>query len=254
MPRIVRTPLSTEHRYYRAYYLNHHHSKLTKMKNYTTLVAAILLLCFMFHSCKKEAIQEVPKFENLRNLPDAAEKRIAFNGLTSIEKADFWKYNLKNYMNSLTPMQKNLVMDIYKKLSPTVYEKGTADYITFTTLIIPGWLKKAEAIFSKDKISELFYSMEGEKVVNSTANSYALEQVPQEAVTYYSESAPDCICNIGSSYSCKKKAIEVGTGGVKMTVSYGSCNYSTRSSICDRDDYGCGFSGLWACNGNTCTY
>lgn len=221
------------------------------MKKYAILVAASLLLCFILQSCKKETLQGVAKFENLRNLTNAAEMRIAFTELTSSEKADFWKYNLRNSMIGLTPLQRKLVRDIYNKLSPAVYERGTNDNITFTTLVIPGWLKKADGIFSKDKISELFYFMEGEKIVNNTASSYVLEQVP---VTYYSESAPDCLCNIGSSYSCKKKEIEVGTGGGKIKVTYGSCSYSTSAYICDRDDYGCGFLSTWACNGNLCTF
>jgi hypothetical protein len=221
------------------------------MKKYTLLVAASLLLFVVLQSCKKETLPGDAKFENLRNLSDAGKMRIAFNGLTSVEKADFWKYNLKKYLNSMTRPQQKMVMEIYNTLSPAVYEKGTNDNITFTTLIIPGWLKKAEALFSKDKISELFYFLEGEKIVNTPASSYALEGVP---VTYYSESAPDCLCNIGSSYSCKKKEIVVGTTGITMKVVYGSCSYSTSAGICDRDDYGCGFSGLWSCNGNSCTF
>lgn len=224
------------------------------MKKFTILVAANLFLCFILQSCQKETYQGVAKFENLRNLKDAGKMRIAFNGLTSIEKADFWRHNLKSGMIGLTASQRKLVMEIYNKLSPAIYEKGTNDYITFTTLVVPAWLKKAEALFSKDKISELFYFLEGEKVVDAAASSYVLDQVPREPVAYYSESAPDCLCNIGSSYTCKKKQIEVGTGGAKMTVTYGSCNYTTNAYVCDRDDYGCGFSGLWSCNGNNCTF
>ena len=220
----------------------------------TSLLQQVLLSCFILQSCKKETLQGVAKFENLRNLSDAGKMRIAFNGLTSIEKADFWKYNLKNSMTGLTTLQKNTVTEIsITRLSPAVYEKGTNDHITFTTLIIPAWLKKAEAIFSKDKISELFYFLEGETIVNTTAASYALEQVPREPVNYYSESAPNCLCNIGSSYTCKKKEIQVGTGGANIKVSYGTCNYSISAYICDRDDYGCGFLGTWSCNGNSCS-
>jgi hypothetical protein len=224
------------------------------MKKFHILVAASLIHLFFLQSCKKETLQGVAKFENLRNLTDAAKMRIAYNGLTSVEKADFWKYNLKNSMAGLTTLQKNLVREIYNTLSPALYENGTDDYITLTTLVIPGWLKKAEALFSKDKISHLFYFLEGEKVVNTVASAYALDQVTREPQDYYSESAPNCLCNIGSSYTCKRKQIEVGTGGAKMTVSYGICNYSTSASICDRDDYGCGFMGTWACNGNNCSY
>jgi len=219
------------------------------MKKYTILVAVNIVVFFILQSCKKETLQKVDKFENLSNLSDAAEKRIAFSGLTSVEKADFWKYTIKNNMTGLTPSQRKLVGDIYSQLSPAVYEKGTNDHITFTTLIVPAWLKKAEAIFSKDKISELFYFLEGEKVVDVTANAYTLDQLP-----IYDESAPNCMCNIGSTYSCRKREISVGTTGAQMKTVFGSCTYSSSSYICDRDDYGCGFAGLWSCNGNSCIF
>lgn len=227
------------------------------MKKIDILVAASLLFCLILQSCKKETLQGVAKFENLRNLTDAGKMRIAFNGLTSIEKADFWKYNLKNSMAGLTTPQKNLVTEIHNKLSPAVYENGTTENITFTTLVIPAWLKKAELLFSKSKISELCYFLEGEQIAGTATNSYSLDQVPQSPqsqLAIYSESAPDCLCNIGSSYSCKKREITVGTTGGNIKETYGSCTYSRNAYICDRDDYGCGFMGAWSCNGNLCVY
>lgn len=224
------------------------------MKKYSILIAAGLFLCFILQSCNKETVQGVAKFENLRNLSDAGKMRIAFNGLTSVEKADFWKYNLKSSLNSLTTSQKKLVMEIYNKLSPAVYEKETNDHVTFTTLIIPDLLKKAELIFSKSKIWELFYFMEGEQIAGTAESSYSLDQVPQSQIAQYDEAGPNCLCNIGSSYSCKKREISVGTSGATIKETYGSCTYSRNSYVCDRDDYGCGFSGLWSCNGNLCSY
>ena len=218
------------------------------------MLQQVLYLCFILQSCKKETLQGVAKFENLRNLPNAAKMRIAFNGLTSVEKADFWKYNLKNSMAGLTTLQKNLVIDIYNKLSPAVYENGTTENLTFTTLVIPAWLKKAELIFSKSKISELCYFLEGEQIAGTAESSYILDQVPQSQLAVYSESAPNCLCNIGSSYSCKKREISVGTSGANIKETYGSCTYSRSAYICDRDDYGCGFFGAWSCNGNLCAY
>jgi hypothetical protein len=62
------------------------------------------------------------------------------------------------------------------------------------------------------------------------------------------------LCNIGSTYTCKKKEITVGTTGITFKEVYGSCSYSSTNGVCDRDDYGCGFMGWWSCNGNTCTF
>ena len=224
------------------------------MKKFDILVAASLIFFFILQSCKKESLKEVPKYQSLRNLPNAAAMRIAFIELTSAEKASFWKYNINNNIPGMTPSQKNLIMDLYQRLTPAVYEKGTTENLTFTTLVIPAWLKKAELLFSKSKISELCYFMEGEQSVGPVGSPYTLDQVPQSQLAVYSESAPNCLCNIGSTYSCKKREISVGTTGANIKEVYGSCTYSRSAYICDRDDYGCGFMGLWSCNGNLCVY
>ena len=221
------------------------------MKRYTHFAAAILFIGFTSQSCEKESFSRVEKFESLLSLPGSSERRIAFNQLASTDKANFWKYNLRKNMNELTGIQRKLVTEIYDQLSPAAYEKGSNDNVQLKTLIIPKWLEKAEPLFSKDKLWKLFYFMEGEKIVRVSANSYVMEQVPQ--TEFYNESAPDCLCNIGSSYTCKKKSITVGTS-TTINVTYGSCSYTKAGGICDRDDYGCGFSQLWSCNGNTCTF
>jgi hypothetical protein len=250
---MMRTSFLDEYRDRQKFFLNHH-QKFTKMKKYATSVAASLLLYFIFQSCRKETVHNVPKYESLRNLPNAAEMRIAFIELTSAEKASFWKYNIKKNIPGMTPSQKTIVMDLYQKLSPAVYENGTSDNITFKTLFVPDWLKKAETIFSKSKIWEMFYFLEGEQIAGTINSSYSLDQVPQSQIAAYDESAPNCLCNIGSSYSCKKREISVGTSGANIKEIYGSCTYSRNAYVCDRDDYGCGFMSAWACNGNLCTY
>jgi len=221
------------------------------MKRYTHFAAAILLVGFTLESCKKESFSGVEKFESLLSLPGSSERRIAFNELASTDKANFWKYNLRKNMDGLTGIQRKLVGEIYDQLSPAAYENGSNDNVRLKTLIVPKWLAKAETLFSKDRLWELFYFMEGEKIVSVSPDSYILEQVPQSE--FYSESAPDCLCNIGSSYTCKKKQISIGTSS-SINVTYGSCSYTKRAGICDRDDYGCGFGQLWSCNGNTCTF
>jgi hypothetical protein len=50
------------------------------------------------------------------------------------------------------------------------------------TLIIPNWLSKAENVFTKDKLWELFYIMEGEKIVNVSPLSYVLETNPSYGI------------------------------------------------------------------------
>ena len=229
------------------------HQNSFKMKRYTAFATAILLVGFTLESCKKESFSGVEKFESLLSLPSSAEMRIAFTEMTSSEKLNFWKYNLRKNMDGLSVIQKKLVSEIYEQFSPAAYENGSNDNVRLKTLIIPNWLAKAETMFSKDKMWELFYFMEGEKIVRASPDSYVLEQVPESELYFYSESAPNCLCNIGSSYTCKKKEISVGTdSGIKVT--YGSCSYSKNNGICDRDSYGCGFALMWACNGNTCTF
>ena len=222
------------------------------MKKVTCFVITVLAIWFLFEACTKETQSDTDtsKFESLRNLKSSAEMRIAFEGLSSFEKASFWKYNIKKSLAGLTRLQRKIILEIHDQISPAAYEKGSNEYILFTTLIVPKWLKMAETVFSRDKISELFYFLEGEKIVNSSSDSHRMDQV----LPKYDESAPDCKCNIGSSYSCKKREVTVGTRGAEIKIAYGSCTYSSSAYICDRDDYGCGLIGMWACNGNDCAF
>jgi len=233
------------------------HQKLTTMKRYTHVALAILLLGFTGQSCKKdsnESFSRVEKFENLLSLPGAAPMRIAYSDLASPEKAEFWKYNLRKKMADLTTAERKLVKEIFVQISPTSYVEGSNENIKMKTLIVPNWLSKAENVFTKDKLWELFYFIQGQKVVNVSPLSYVLEQVEPPVATIYDESAPNCLCNIGSAYTCRKKEITVGTTGISVKQTYGSCSYSKNNGVCDRDDYGCGYMGLWSCNGNTCTF
>ena len=226
------------------------------MKRYTHVALAILLLGFTEQSCKKdsnESFSRVEKFENLLSLPGSAQMKIAYAELAAPEKAEFWKYNLRKKMDGLTNSEKNLVNEMLVQLSPTTYENGSNENIKMKTLIVPNWLSKAENVFTKSKLWELFYFIEGEEVVDVTPLSYVLEQTVPGTVIY-DESAPNCLCNIGSAYTCKKKEITVGTTGITYKLTYGSCSYSKSNGVCDRDDYGCGYMALWSCNGNTCTF
>ena len=155
------------------------HQNSSKMKRYTAIAAAILFIGFTLESCKKESFSGVEKFESLLSLPSSAEMRLAFTEMTSTEKVNFWKYNLRKNMDGLSVMQKKLISEIYDQFSPAAYENGSNDNIRLKTLIIPNWLAKAETMFSKDKLWELFYFMEGEKIVRVSPDSYVLEQVPE---------------------------------------------------------------------------
>jgi hypothetical protein len=226
------------------------------MKRYTHVALAILLLGFTGQSCKKdsnESFSRVEKFENLLSLPDPAQMKIAYSELAAPEKAEFWKYNLRKKMDGLTNPEKNLVKEMLVQLSPAAYENGSNENIKMKTLIVPNWLSRAENVFTKSKLWELFYFMEGGKTVEVSPLSYVLEQT-EPGTEFYNESAPNCLCNIGSRYTCRKREISVGTNGAGIKDTYGSCSYSKNNGVCDRDDYGCGFMTWWPCNGNTCSF
>ena len=225
------------------------------MKRYTHLALTILLLGLTGQSCKKdsnESFSRVEKFENLLSLPGSDQIRIAYSELAVPEKAEFWKYNLRKKMEGLTAAEKKLVSEIYHQLSPDVYQDDSKENVDMKTLIIPNWLAKAESIFPKSKLWDLFYFMEKEKTINVNPLTYVLDQAPVSS--FYNESAPNCLCNIGSGYTCKKREISVGLTGISIKDTYGSCSYSSNNGVCDRDDFGCGYMALWSCNGNTCSY
>ena len=92
-------------------------------------------------------------------------------------------------------------------LSPAAYESGSNDNVRLKTLIIPNWLAKAETVFSKDKLWELFYFYGGRKNCKCFSGFVCPGASCTRSTLFYSESAPNCLCNIGSTYTCRKKEI-----------------------------------------------
>jgi hypothetical protein len=224
------------------------------MKSAKTLALGIFSI--IFFSCNKNEISSrIEKFDQIASLNSTSERRVAFEMLTASDKASFWKYHINKKIPSLTNSQKKMVNEVYKYISANLYDNTTNDHIIFTTSVVPNWLKKAEEVFTKDKIFDLFYFMEGElkEVIKRTGSNASMRT--ELIDPKYDESAPDCICNIGSSYTCKKTTISAGfPSGVTVTTTYGSCSYSYNNAVCDYDSYGCGYLMAWACNGNQCTY
>ncbi len=215
-----------------------------------------MIFCIVsFFSCQKGVIFTYSeKFEELKNISSASSRQIAFSNLSHSEKAKFWRYHISKELKQLNTKQKELVKEIFLKTTSDVFVNNSNENVVFKTIIVPQWLKKAETVFGKQKIVDMFYFIEGmhETVVYASNSNSEIAPV---ASPLYDESAPNCLCNIGSSFTCLKRSESIGfPSGITITNTYGSCTYTYNNYICNYDSYGCGFMALWSCNGNQCTY
>jgi hypothetical protein len=242
--------------YYYFYYY------LSNLKKYIMKKVLYLFVVVLALSCAKKrdtiANNESKKFDEINQMTSASAKSIAFEGLSASEKASFWRRHLSSLIPTLSSTQANAIMPIYKKMTAAVFTKSSQEYEVFKNLIVPEWLVENTPILGREFISNTFYFLENNAYENIVLNSnssdlYSGAPIEGELIDpLYDESAPDCICNIGSSWTCKKKSLTVSIPP-SYTVTYGICTHNTTTK-CDRDDYGCGYAGLWSCNGNTCTF
>lgn len=236
------------------------------MKN---LFLLFLISVTTLTSCKKNQFEideqmsqkDIIKFNSILNLNTFEERKISFQLLSSIDKANFWKYNIAENIKKINDENKILLLtSIMSEMKPSIYDLESKDHEIFVSIILPSWMQKAKSIFKGEEVVNIFYILQREKIYRETIdhniNSQGLARKTTDGSTKVVSIAPipndDCMCNKGSSFTCPKTTTHIGTDGIWQETTYGSC--STEGDGCKVDNWGCGFSGLYYCNGNKCTY
>lgn len=217
------------------------------MKNNKRLYGFLILMLVFGAACQKgtDNVEDDDKsYEAIMRLPEKSAKRLAFTMLENNQKAAFFTTHINRVRPVLNVAQQAAVDEIRQKIQPSIYDSASTDQVVFNALVIPEWLKKHENTMGRALIEEIFYFLEGpdeKQVLNRNGRK------KMAVAKYYDESAPPCICNLRSSYTCRKQSFGFPSG---ITIEHGICTYN--GQVCDRDKYGCGFMGLWSCNGNDC--
>lgn len=220
-----------------------------------SMTLSLLIALLVVLSCKKNEINSlvpdeisaltIAKYNAIKSLPSAQAKKLSFTSLDPTEKADFWQYHITLALKDLTEQQKELLKEIKNRFVPAIFVEGSTEREIMTSLYIGQWLNKADKIFKADEIGNIFYFLQKEtpSIVKSNKN---------DGTEVKAEALPDCMCNLGSAYTCPKVTYHMGTDGIWGETTYGSC--SNQAPGCKEDNWGCGLGGLFYCNGNKCTY
>jgi len=181
----------------------------------------------------------ISKIEAMKTMDEASQK-IAFNFLNSDEKHYFRLKIMDEFINEnvLNSQQIELINELKANFTSNVYEKsGEAAY--FKNIYADQWIERSLAHFTEIEIYEL-----------SMAYFKSLDDKAANRIR-------TCKCHVGSIITCRKKttASFSNSDGGNIEIEYGTCSnqYACSYPVDDSGNYdttGCGFLGLWLCNGN----
>ena len=120
------------------------------------------------------------------------------------------------------------------------------------------WLKRAEKVFKAEQVFQIAYSLNSlarerdyfGRYIHSTGSN-DVQKLEQPGSPYNNEALPDCICMVGSNYTCPYPTFVMTTMGMVPEIHFARCSYNS-SLACDVEG-GCGFGGWYLCNGNICS-
>ena len=168
----------------------------------------------------------------------------AYNTFDSCEKADYWNERISEYIldHSLTQTQIAFLEDLLEQLNCSIFANSTSAAV-FRAAYFDEWLEEAETILG-------MYHMVG---ILDLLSDPAEDVDASSKFDLGADDAPDCICRINSPWSCIKRKLVIGFPP-SYTIESGSCENSLQHTGCSSTNSGCGFLGLWSCNGNHCNF
>lgn len=155
-------------------------------------------------------------------------QKIMYSLLNEEEKFKIWNDKIENILqkNNLTKEQSDLIYELKNNISLNLFKNGERndEREIFKTIFVKNFLKKTVNVFSEDFIVSNFYYI--------TDNSSKVDGGGEFV------DLPNCTCNKGSMWSCG-----------------GNSSFECKSSNkCTSTTSGCGFFGLFECNGRCFLY
>ncbi|MBK8141671.1 MAG: bacteriocin fulvocin C-related protein [Chitinophagaceae bacterium] len=229
------------------------------------LVSLAILSIILLISCQKSKDHNNSRKENKTNETEnpiftetedldrfyGSEKIEAYNAMSDSAKYLYWKNRLKEYIDSnyfnCDNTQLTALTELIDTLSFEVYTDSSTR-AAFVLNYLEDWLTDNEALLDDHQVrfGDLLSDPES-SIDDQPQGKYAPFDIGGGEI----EGTPKCICSLGSSYTCRKVSVGFPSG---VTVTYGVCESSAQHNTCNTSNYGCGFLGLWSCNGNHCQF
>ncbi len=192
------------------------------MKTYIRLLA--VSFAFIISSCTKNAPSTTEdqltqaRINQVNSIQNKDLQKIAYSSLSVTEKYSFWVDHIQSERNTLIldKNQRQIVDNVISALKPEIWtnEKSMADFTNSTTFIeLEYQIKK---YIPQDVAKKLFGSYN--KTRGGSTEDYPIE----------------CVCNEGSWFDCDDPR-------------FSDCS---KQKVCEPAGNGCGFAGLFKCNGD----
>lgn len=201
---------------------------------------------------------EIPKthkeiFQNIKTIKKRTDRRNAFNTLTSNEKLFFWQIRLDNFINNNNLSQKQIetIKNVKKMLKPKYFEYGTVQNKGFSVIILKDIINLLEKHFSQTDVYLMLFEIdEKEEVIKRQENLQKTKNIKTK-----SGNLKECICNVGSRYTCGRINTSVSiqakaSPSVEFSTEFGKC---TEGNSCGESSWGCGGFFTQSCNGSSCS-
>lgn len=164
--------------------------------------------------------QENSKITSVLKEKNYDTQKLMYLMLSKEEKHQIWEDKLDVLISdsSLNSQQVSLLNDLKNHLNVNLFENksNNDEREVFKTIYAKDFLNKAKSLFTYEYVYENFFTINGNISLSKIADT-----------------KPICSCNKGSMWSCA-----MGTSTCKST------------DKCRNDSDGCGFAGMFECNGN----
>lgn len=186
-----------------------------------TLSIAFMLFCSCTSNDALETKNSSSRISSVLNEKNYESQKLMYQLLSKEEKHKIWtdKIDILILDSSLSDQQINLLNDLKNHLNNNLFDKtqNNDDREVFKTIYAKDFLSKAKNLFSYKYIYENFFTINGNISLSKTGTP----------------PLPVCSCNQGSIFSC---------AGISA-----DCKATDK---CRNDSDGCGFLGMFECNGN----
>jgi hypothetical protein len=184
------------------------------------LMLTLTVILSVLSSCS--STDENERVSSVLNEKNTNSQRLAFNLLNGNEKLKLWTDQLNEMIkeDNLNQDQLNLVNELLNKLNATIFDTSIVnndEREIFMNIFAPDFVERARSIFNDEYVYNNFYRIRKQPK--------ALEPIGGIVGTN------DCACNKSSYFTC------------------GFSTYECKASTCEVLVDGCGFLGMFECNG-----
>jgi hypothetical protein len=213
---------------------------------------ALLLALSSLLGCKKNhdkdlISKEVDAFRSAARIESTSpdQRLLLYNSMSDSARYEYWGSRIDEYLlnnDTLSGEQVALIRELRSRLTYEVYTNPDQREI-FKTDFLPGWASRSEAIL-------LHHLYRLAILVNDPAGTspyWDTKDAPAEDGP--TEGYPSCQCNTGRHGDCFFSHIDVRLFTARFHYGFTDCIIRR---MCSDTMFGCGWLGLWGCNGSQC--